>query len=159
MNGNISTAPSSAAHVKASLPPPPSPYPASTCSIVGQRGTARSRCPSASRASSWSSHRSPRSRPSAGVSSSTGSSGEFHPSLCVSSSSSAFVSGMSAHRSDSGRLELDRAAAQGEAGLTPSRRPTRFSIGHPGLRHQYSIILGSWALSMAAADAIVAKHK
>ncbi|KAG9311451.1 hypothetical protein JVU11DRAFT_8566 [Chiua virens] len=59
--------------------------------------------------------------------------------------------------SDSGKLELDRAAAAEEA------RFNALSISDKVLdwttRHQYSIILGSWALSMAAAGAIVSRDK
>ncbi|KAF8554497.1 hypothetical protein OG21DRAFT_1484609 [Imleria badia] len=59
--------------------------------------------------------------------------------------------------SDSGKLELDRAAAAEEArfsGLSTTDKALDWAS-----RHQYSIILGSWALSMAAAGAIVAKDK
>ncbi|KAG8221520.1 hypothetical protein J3R82DRAFT_1735 [Butyriboletus roseoflavus] len=59
--------------------------------------------------------------------------------------------------SDSGKLELDRAAAEEEARFNAlSTTDKAFDWAS---RHQYSIILGSWALSMAAAGAIVAKDK
>jgi hypothetical protein len=60
-------------------------------------------------------------------------------------------------RSDSGKLELDRVAAEEEArfnALSTSDKAFDWAF-----RHQYSIILGSWALSMATAGAIVAKDK
>lgn len=60
-------------------------------------------------------------------------------------------------RSDSGKLELDRAAAHEEArfnALSTTDKALDWAT-----RHQYSIILGSWALSMATAGAIVAKDK
>jgi hypothetical protein len=59
--------------------------------------------------------------------------------------------------SDSGKLELDRVAAEEEArfnALSTSDKAFDWAF-----RHQYSIILGSWALSMATAGAIVAKDK
>lgn len=60
-------------------------------------------------------------------------------------------------RSDSGKLELDRVAAEEETrfnALSITEKAFDWSS-----RHQYSIILGSWALSMAAAGAIVARDK
>ncbi|KAG6373065.1 hypothetical protein JVT61DRAFT_1832 [Boletus reticuloceps] len=59
--------------------------------------------------------------------------------------------------SDSGKLELDRAAADKEArfnALSTTDKALDWAS-----RHQYSIILGSWALSMAVAGAIVAKDR
>lgn len=54
-------------------------------------------------------------------------------------------------------MKLDREAAREEA------RFGALSTGDKALdwarRHQYSIILGSWALSMAVAGAVVARDK
>ncbi|KAH0828672.1 hypothetical protein J3R83DRAFT_3039 [Lanmaoa asiatica] len=59
--------------------------------------------------------------------------------------------------SDSGKLGLDRAAEEEEARFNAlSTTDKAFDWAS---RHQYTIILGSWALSMAAAGAIVAKDK
>ena len=60
-------------------------------------------------------------------------------------------------RSDSGKLELDRAAAEEEARF--EALSTTDKMLDWATRHQYSIILGSWAASMAVAGAIVAKDK
>jgi len=59
--------------------------------------------------------------------------------------------------SGAGKLELDRAASEEEARW--NALATGDKIGDWAYRHQYSIILGSWALSMAIAGAIVAKNK
>jgi len=59
--------------------------------------------------------------------------------------------------SDSGKLELDRVAAEEEARF--NALSTKDKALDWASRHQYSIILGSWALSMAAAGAIVARDK
>ena len=64
---------------------------------------------------------------------------------------------LSRDRSDSGKLELDRVAAAEEARF--SALSTTDKALDWASRHQYSIILGSWAVSMAAAGAIVAKDK
>ncbi|KAF9240042.1 hypothetical protein BU15DRAFT_87772 [Melanogaster broomeanus] len=60
-------------------------------------------------------------------------------------------------KSGAGKLELDRAASEEEARW--NALATGDKIGDWAYRHQYSIILGSWALSMAIAGAIVAKNK
>jgi len=59
--------------------------------------------------------------------------------------------------SDSGKMELDRAAADEKAkfdALSTTDKALDWA-----LRHQYSLILGSWALSMAVAGSIVAKDR
>lgn len=60
-------------------------------------------------------------------------------------------------RSDSGKLELDRAAAEEAARF--DALSTTDKVHDWASRHQYSIILGSWAVSMVTAGAIVAKDK
>lgn len=62
-----------------------------------------------------------------------------------------------AHWTGAGKLELDREAAEEEArwgALT-----TKAKIGDWATRHQYSIILGSWALSMAVAGSIISRDR
>ncbi|KAG2129553.1 uncharacterized protein EDB93DRAFT_1182289 [Suillus bovinus] len=62
-----------------------------------------------------------------------------------------------AHWTGAGKVELDREAAEEEArwrALT-----TKEKIGDWATRHQYSIILGSWALSMAVAGGIISRDR
>ncbi|KAG1883863.1 hypothetical protein F4604DRAFT_267077 [Suillus subluteus] len=62
-----------------------------------------------------------------------------------------------AHWTGAGKMELEREAAEEEArwgALT-----TKEKIGDWATRHQYSIILGSWALSMAVAGSIISKDR
>jgi hypothetical protein len=54
-------------------------------------------------------------------------------------------------------MELDREAAEEEARW--NALTTKEKIGDWATRHQYSIILGSWALSMAVAGAIVSRDR
>lgn len=62
-----------------------------------------------------------------------------------------------AHWTGAGKWELDREAAEEEArwkALT-----TKEKIGDWATRHQYSIILGSWVLSMAVAGGIISRDR
>lgn len=150
-NGKSST-PSSCA-VPSRVPPPalPSPYPVSTTSTGDQRGTAPYPFLSASPASSWSSPPSLLFKQNDAVWSLNENNGAPSPPPFGNHRSP------DRDRSDSGKLELDRAAAQEEArfnALSTSDKALDWAS-----RHQYSIILGSWALSMVAAGAIVAKDK
>lgn len=54
-------------------------------------------------------------------------------------------------------MELDREAA--EEGARWNALSTKEKIGDWAVRHQYSIIMGSWALSMAVAGSIIAKDR
>jgi hypothetical protein len=60
-------------------------------------------------------------------------------------------------RTGAGKWELDREAAEEEArwkALT-----TKEKIGDWATRHQFSIILGSWVLSMAVAGGIISRDR
>ncbi|KAF9223162.1 hypothetical protein BS17DRAFT_782455 [Gyrodon lividus] len=59
--------------------------------------------------------------------------------------------------SGTGKLELERVAAEEDARW--NSLSTREKVQDWASRHQYSIILGSWALSMALAGAVIAKDK
>ncbi|KAG6334759.1 hypothetical protein ID866_4336 [Astraeus odoratus] len=56
-----------------------------------------------------------------------------------------------------GRMELDRAAAEEEARWRAL--PMKDKVADWAARHQYGIIFGSWALSMAVAGAIIARDR
>lgn len=60
-------------------------------------------------------------------------------------------------RTGAGRTELDREAAEEEARW--NALSTKEKISDWGARHQYSIIVGSWVLSMAVAGSIIAKDR
>ncbi|KAG1733925.1 uncharacterized protein EDB91DRAFT_1057155 [Suillus paluster] len=62
-----------------------------------------------------------------------------------------------AHWTGAGRMELDREAAEAEAQW--NALSTKQKIGDWASRHQYSIIVGSWVLSMAVAGGIVARDR
>ncbi|OJA16436.1 hypothetical protein AZE42_03806 [Rhizopogon vesiculosus] len=62
-----------------------------------------------------------------------------------------------AHWTGAGRMELDREVAEEEARW--KSLSTKDKIADWGSRHQYSIILGSWVLSMAVAGGIVARDR
>jgi len=62
-----------------------------------------------------------------------------------------------AHWTGAGRMELDREAA--EEGARWDALSMKEKIGDWGVRHQYSIIMGSWVLSMAVAGSIIAKDR
>lgn len=62
-----------------------------------------------------------------------------------------------AHWTGAGRMELDREAAETEARW--KALSTKEKIGDWATRHQYSIIVGSWALSMAVAGGIIARDR
>ncbi|KIJ62253.1 hypothetical protein HYDPIDRAFT_114736 [Hydnomerulius pinastri MD-312] len=56
-----------------------------------------------------------------------------------------------------GRMELDRVAAEEDARWNTLSTGEKFRDW--ATRHQYSIIIGSWALSMAVAGAIISRDK
>lgn len=62
-----------------------------------------------------------------------------------------------AHWTGAGKMELDREAAEEEARW--NALTTKEKIGDWATRHQYSIILGSWALSMAVAGGIISRDR
>ncbi|EGN94433.1 hypothetical protein SERLA73DRAFT_144168, partial [Serpula lacrymans var. lacrymans S7.3] len=56
-----------------------------------------------------------------------------------------------------GKMELDKEAAEAEARW--NALSTKEKVKSWAIQHQYSIILGSWALSIAAAGGIIARDK
>ncbi|KAG1744497.1 hypothetical protein EDD22DRAFT_919326 [Suillus occidentalis] len=62
-----------------------------------------------------------------------------------------------AHWTGAGKWELDREAAEEEARW--NALTTKEKIGDWATRHQYSIILGSWVLSMAVAGGIISRDR
>ena len=60
-------------------------------------------------------------------------------------------------RTGAGRIELDREAAEEQARW--EALSTKAKIGDWASRHQYSIIVGSWVLSMAVAGGIISRDR
>ena len=60
-------------------------------------------------------------------------------------------------RTGAGRMELDRIATEEHARW--STLSVKEKVSDWASRHQYGIIFGSWALSMAAAGAIISRDK